>query len=211
MQDKLVSQSLFVKQHELLPVLEFLCRYRKQLSTRADDARQQPLRGRRTRIGTELVMQELDEVGATTRSEQPASLVLSKAEQVRDIPVIRVVEVRDPANGTWCVIEDLKEVDEVLAIALDLQPWMKSRTTRDAVNLDQLVVAFEPLRPRPLLQFDDDEGVFPGRAIDSREDHVGPLAGERQAVLHEHLHMTEARMEQIRGQDRKGPFPRPDF
>ncbi|WP_406064162.1 hypothetical protein [Micromonospora sp. NBC_00860] len=63
----------------------------------------------------------------------------------------------------------------------------------------------------PLLQLDDDVGIVGRPGVHTGKHHVHPLAGQRQLVLDQHLHLAQTRVGEILPQHRQAVRPGTTF
>ena len=109
------------------------------------------------------------------------------------------------------VRQHAREVEEVFAVTSHLDHRMQPRTTGNTGYIKDFRIAFERIRGRPLLQFDNDIGGFPGLRMCSSKDNIGSLRGQRKVILDQHLDITEAGINKVPRQDRKTSLPRSLF
>ena len=204
---QLVRQALLVEQDELFPVPDLRRGQRHQVLARPYRAGHQPVRGAGARLGRQVLAQELEELAAPLLRVQPPPALLLEVEQVLDLDVDRVVQVRHARHPLVVVGEHAQIVGGVLAVPLDLQPGMQLRPTRRVLHEYEVRVLFPFLGVRPLLELDDDVRVLAGARVRAGQDHVGAAAGQRQLVLDQHFHRVEAGVTQVIGQDRQTVGP----
>ncbi len=145
--------------------------------------------------------QEVLEGSTVSSGEQSAGRTLWVATQRLLHGGARIVQVRRAGHRVGLVMEDLGEVSQVVAVVTDLGDGMKPRTTRGTCDGHQLAGLVVESGIAPLLQFDDDVGRVTGPGMSAGEDHVGALAGQREAVLQHDLHVPEPGVQKILGQD----------
>src|SRR5579859_259456 len=75
----------------------------------------------------------------------------------------------------------------------------------------QLLVVLEEFGVAPLLEFHHHVRVLARAAVQPGQHHVGPLAGERQLVLDEHLYLAQPRLDEIGGEYGQAALPGPAF
>ena len=146
-QHQVERDRLLVEQNELLPGGEFIGHDGEQLPRRRSGRMQQPVRVRRTRnAGFEPGLKELDEPAASGAGEQSATIRTVGSHRALFEVGSRVVQVSGAGDWVGFVVQGCGEVDEVIAVALDLGYRMEPRSAERTRYRDQLAcLVVEPL------------------------------------------------------------------
>lgn len=206
MQDNFVRQSLLGEQGELLAVFDLGRRQFHELLGRTCGARQQPVGGSGPVVRRELITQIFEKGASPALSEKSSSFGHRELEEIIHIKVGRIVEVCDAANGVVVSAQGSREIGDVIAVTLHLKEWMLEFAMH-SLHHDQPFVALVQLGTAPLLELDDHVCIPAGAPINAREYDVGPLAGEREPVLDQHLDIAETGLGEIVGQYRETAPP----
>ena len=147
------------------------------------------------------------EVAAALASEDSAVIVAWKAEEVFYVRIRRVVQVGHAGEAVGVVGQNGCEAQHVVAVVPNLKRRVRDWPVPVLLDPNQGLAVLEPLSMAPLLQLDHEVGRPTGLRMLADEDHVGPLAGERELVLDEHLHVVEAGGHEVGTQRRDASLP----
>ena len=100
-------------------------------------------------------------------------------------------------------VEDVDEVQQVLAVRPDLRDRVQHRSRAVRRLDDQLGFALVQRSPCPLLELDDEVGGCLRPRVLAGQDDVDALAAEGQRVLDQHLHATQAGTDEVLGEHRQ--------
>lgn len=106
------------------------------------------------------------------------------------------------------VMQNSGEIDQVVAVPLNLGDGVKAWSAGCTLNSDQFTGPVVEGGLAPLLQLNDHVGRGARARMTSGEDHVNPLAGQRQLMLEKHLDVLQPSVENVLSQYRQAPRPR---
>src|SRR5260370_33263667 len=88
---------------------------------------------------------------------------------------------------------------------------MESRASPKPIDQDRSYIVLEEFRAAPLLELYHHIRRRAGARMLACENRICPLAGEREPVLDEYLHVAEPGLDQRVGEKWKAPLPRPNL
>lgn len=121
------------------------------------------------------------------------------------------MQVRRAGDGIVVLVQGLREVGEVVAVAAYLSDRVQPRIVRVPVDQHQLAVVLPRPRLAPLLQLDDDIRRLLRPGMLAGEDDVRTFRGERQVVLDQDLDVVQAGLDEVLREDREAAFPGGDL
>src|SRR5690625_2819793 len=86
---------------------------------------------------------------------------------------------------------------------------MERWPVRRCSDVDERVAPLPAGGTAPLLELDDDVARLPGRRVAPGEDGIDALAGERQPVLEDDLHVLQTGVREVTSENRQTAPPRP--
>jgi hypothetical protein len=209
-QHQAVRRLLLVLQPESLAPLHLVGGQRQQLPARAHRAAEQLVGRLRTGGRGQPPLEVVEELRAPLPGEQPTLLVLGQPEQLLDVEVRRVVQVRHAGQRVVEIGQRREEVAEVPAVPpyllTGVQPGPAVR--RHHTQIDGVL---EQRGRTPLLELDDDVRRLSGPRVHAAQHDVGAVAGQRQLVLDQHLHVVEPGLHEVGGQRVQAALPGPDL
>src|SRR5258708_9138156 len=87
---------------------------------------------------------------------------------------------------------------------------MESRASPKTIDQDRSYIVLEEFRAAPLLELYHHIRRRAGARMLACENRICPLAGEREPVLDEYLHVSEPGLDQVLAEQLKPPLPRPN-
>ena len=172
--DVVVGVPLLVKQHEHLPLLDFLGRHREELLGGSDGRTEKAVRGIRPALGSEDLREVCREVGASLAGEQAPAHVDRHGEEVGDSEIRGVVQVCRAAHRRGSVGHGDVEVNEVVDICRHLQRGVGDWPRVSGYD-DEPIVVLEGVGLGPLFEFDHQVCRF-AIVTDTGKNHISPLA-----------------------------------
>ena len=90
----------------------------------------------------------------------------------------RIVQVGDSCDRLLAIAQPREKVEQVFAIAGDLNERMQNRVVSIGIHENQARVFLEGLSTMPLHQLDDDIGRETSSRVPAGKHGIDPLAGE---------------------------------
>lgn len=137
------------------------------------------------------------ELSAALAGEHSRGIGLRPEEQVFDAVVGGVVQVCGAAEFVGVRRQGPREIRDVRAVPVDLEPWVQHGVVPIGSDVDQSVAVLELLGVAPLLQFEDDVRRHPCLGVSPGEHDIGPLTRQGQLVLEQHLDIAQPGVEKV--------------
>lgn len=199
---------LLVQEHKLLPIGKLFRHNSEELARWRRRRPQQPVgvRGARN-AGVKSRPKEVDEPAPVGPGEQSPTLRLWVTAETQSNVRRGVVQAGGAGDRVALIVQRAGEVNEVVAVPLDLCDGMKSRPAKRARHAHQFARQVVGRRITPLLEFDHDVGRCAGARVPPCQNDIGTFAGERELVLEQHLDVVQSGVNQILGEDRQAAGP----